>query len=452
MAPSRVLTVGLALAALLSLAACAGIATEWLALGAASWRWRYRYVQEFSIQILPVALIVCAVTAGMLWAPVPRTKRDEWLLVVAWAIVAIGCQALLRSLNPFTLEQMFVSDGSNSFFSASHQHDALTVLRRFSAVRDAMPLHAQSNLPGKLMLHYALETLTSRPAVMAWLVVLLSNAGAFLMYAFVRGVTRDATIAVYSAVLYLFVPARIYFLPLMNTVTPLLVLACACLLMRWLQRGTLTSAVLLGSSLYLLIFFEPLPLVVGVLFAALTARAIIQGDLTPERLVSQGAVVIVALVATSELIHLMFGFELIAAFRKIRAHAAAFNQFEGRPYGVWLYGNLREFALGLGICQAVLYCAVLVDRLTAWRTWSARMTDPIAVLTIGAGAVLIATDLIGLNRGEVIRLWIFLACFFQIPAAYACARLNSRAAMMVVLGTTVLQAALGTAMIGFVVP
>jgi hypothetical protein len=66
--------------------------------------------------------------------------------------------------------------------------------------------------------------------------------------------------------------------------------------------------------------------------------------------------------------------------------------------------------------------------------------------------VLLATDLIGINRGEVVRLWIFLACFFQIPAAYVCARLGNRAAMVPVLATTVLQSALGTSMIGFVVP
>ena len=43
-----------------------------------------------------------------------------------------------------------------------------------------------------------------------------------------------------------------------------------------------------------------------------------------------------------------------------------------------------------------------------------------------------------------------LACLFQIPAAYICARLNSRAALALILATTVLQAALGIKMIGFI--
>ena len=80
------------------------------------------------------------------------------------------------------------------------------------------------------------------------------------------------------------------------------------------------------------------------------------------------------------------------------------------------------------------------------------MTQPITVLCLALAAVLLITDLLGVNRGEVVRLWIFLACFFQIPTAYVCAQLDSRAAMALVVGTTVVQVALGTSMIGFIVP
>jgi len=46
----------------------------------------------------------------------------------------------------------------------------------------------------------------------------------------------------------------------------------------------------------------------------------------------------------------------------------------------------------------------------------------------------------------------FLGCFYQIPTAYVCARLDNRAALLLVVGVTVLQATIGTAMIGFIVP
>ena len=77
---------------------------------------------------------------------------------------------------------------------------------------------------------------------------------------------------------------------------------------------------------------------------------------------------------------------------------------------------------------------------------------PLTVICASLVAVLAVTDLIGINRGEVVRLWIFLACFFQIPAAYLCSREPRRTAIMLVTATSLVHAALGTAMVGFIVP
>ena len=66
--------------------------------------------------------------------------------------------------------------------------------------------------------------------------------------------------------------------------------------------------------------------------------------------------------------------------------------------------------------------------------------------------MLLALDLAGINRGEVIRLWIFLACLFQVPAAYVCVRLRHRGAFAIVVLATVVQTAISVATIGFVIP
>src|SRR5205823_258166 len=115
-----------------------------------------------------------------------------------------------------------------------------------------------------------------------------------------------------------------------------------------------------------------------------------------------------------------------------------------RPYGTWVVQNLLDFAFGSGLCQAVLCASVAA---------TARSLPPrMAATAIGIAATVIVTDVIGINRGEVIRLWAFLACFVQIPAAYACARLESRLAVLLVVSTTLLQDAVGTSMIGFAQP
>src|SRR6185503_17235201 len=98
-----------------------------------------------------------------------------------------------------------------------------------------------------------------------------------------------------------------------------------------------------------------------------------------------------------------------------------------------------DFFFGVGVCQAVLFVACVAWAIAHWNAPTEHASQRAAALFLGLAASVLAVDFLGLNRGEVVRLWIFLACFAQIPAAYACARLNSRAAMMLVLSTSVLQ-------------
>lgn len=449
--PGTVLRGSVILGAAVSLAVCYRIATRSLILGSQAAGWFYGYHQLFSPRFLEVFVIACAAGA-LLWLPDPRPGRQEWTRVLAWWAVAIGVQWLLRSIAPFTLESLFQSDGANGFYGWAAQVTPADLLRHFNRLRRLAPLHVQANMPGKVMLLLALEALTTSPRVLAWLVAGLSTMGGVLLYVFTKELLADRKAALLAAILYWFYPARIFFLPIMNTVTPVLVLASACLLLRWLRTGHTRYPVALGLSLYVLVFFEPLPLVIGLLFAALAARAMAAGDIRPNRWIAQACLMVIVFLATAEAVDAAFGFDLVPALRQTAVHARAFNDAAGRPYGFWVRENLIEFLFGIGLCQAVLFGGVLIHALRARVPAGARLTRPIVALSLGLMAVLLTTDVIGINRGEVIRLWIFLGAFFQIPAAYGCAALESRAACFVVVACTLLQATLGTAMIGFVVP
>ena len=168
-------------------------------------------------------------------------------VLALWIALATAAHVVIRSHAPFTLEQVFVSAGANAFYTVAKEHEPSDVLRRFNRVREHGPLHVQSNMPGKVLLVEALQAVTTRTGVLPWLLVAISNLGAVLMYLFVRDLFEDRRAALFSAALYLFVPARIFFFPLMNTVTPLLILGGACLLLRWLRTGHTRYAVLLES-------------------------------------------------------------------------------------------------------------------------------------------------------------------------------------------------------------
>ena len=127
---------------------------------------------------------------------------------------------------------------------------------------------------------------------------------------------------------------------------------------------------------------------------------------------------------THAAMYLWFGFDIIRVFRQLAGDAMDFNVQAQRPYSIWVWENLREFLFGAGVAQVALFPAALMAGLWRAGSWKERLTEPVTVVSVGVLTVLLAIDLIGVNRGEVIRLWIFLACFFQIPAAYVCARLE----------------------------
>ena len=449
--PSRFFTPALVAAVGLALLGCYGVATASWVIGSVEGGWIYKYVRPWTLRPVLFALLTSAVAAALL--RMEANGRRLWAVLLAWLLLASCAQVALQSLAPAPLQELYVSTEANSFYSLTQQQSAGDLLSRFNRVRLNAPHHARSNMPGKTILTYGLELLSANPAILPWLVVILSNAGALLMFVFVRDIFADTRTALYSAVLYLFVPSRLFFFPLMNTVTPVVVLASACLLMKWLHGGRTIMAVLFGLSLYGLVFFEPLPLVMGLLFAALCAFALHRGWLSVERFVLQCCLVVATFIATTELVALTSGFSLLLAFRQIRSHAVAFNAIEARPYPAWILANLGEFLFATGPAQVVLFVAAsFADRLgpgSRRRDWLDR---PIAVVVVGLLAVLIATDLAGINRGEVTRLWIFLACFFQIPAAYFCARVPRHGPITAVVTLTAIHAAMALAMVRFVVP
>jgi hypothetical protein len=450
----------------LSLVVANRIVNQSLVIGSPEGGWSYGYLAGFNYGLLgPFLMAAALVAAGVAtsWPVLHRLSNDarggpadlfrEWALVLGWCLAAVAIHGLLRSVTPHPLDAMFRSDMSNSFYSVALKFDVHSILGDFERLRPSWALHAQSNLPGKLLLVRALTHLSTRPDVLAWLIVVISSLGGVLVHIFVRDLFADRVFASLAAILYLFTPATFCFFPLLNTVTPVVTFACACLLMRWLHTGRTIYAALLGAAIYGLILFEPTALVVGVLFGVLLANALVTRQIDRGAAPRQFVAGIAGFVATYLIMNLWFGFDLVSAFRGVAADAVAFNESARRPYGIWIRQNVIDFLFGVGLCQMVLFFAALWDGLARLKDRPRSPEATSIVLVSGAiVAMVVAADLIGVNRGEVSRLWIFLACFWQIPAAYACRRLDSALAFSLVLVTTLLQNTLGTAMIAFVVP
>ena len=437
---------------MLSLAVSGSIAAGTFVLGSSSGGWVHAYLYPFQFRSIAIFAIVFACCAVLAMVPLAEVNRRQWRIVAMWFALGLCAQGVLRGLSPYTMEGLFLGDGSNGFFQPTLQYGSVELLRDFDRIRPTLPLHPSTNMPGKVILMYALGIVSQRPAVLAWLVVLVSNLGALFLYLFVRDWLDDRETALASAILYLFVPSKLLFFPGLNAVTPVFVLACAWLWVRLLQSRSVIYGLALGAVAYGAVFYEPTPSVMGLLFLFLTAYALWVRDIDLWTVVKLCVVVALGFLATYGLFLALFNFDLLGTLRRVAADAVIFNARVRRHYYPWIARNMLDLAFGAGLCQAVLFCAVTVMAISRKTLAARNMDGRMAALCLGTAIALVATDLAGINRGEVVRLWIFLACFLQIPAAYACRRLESRAALILVLGTTILQTALSASMLAFLQP
>jgi hypothetical protein len=274
-------------------------------------------------------------------------------------------------------------------------------------------------------------------------VLALANLSAVLLWLIVRDVVGDPRMALYALVLGLFVPAVTYFAPVLNVVSPVPILLALWLHVRFLKTRRLGWALGLGGALLLTAFFEALPLVMGLVFAALLGVALARRSLTwrdAARLVGGAVVGFAACVVA---LRLAFGYGLFDNFAYVLADANDFNA-RWRPYGMWVTRNLWYLAMAAGFASCALLAVAGFDAVRR------RSAHPAAVLVLSGLAVLVVLDLWGINRGETVRLWIFLAVYLQVGAAWLCARTQRFWPIAVLVAASVVQAGVGSAMVGFV--
>src|SRR6266487_5534568 len=121
-------------------------------------------------------------------------------------------------------------------------------------------------MPGKILLYEFLKVLTSSPRIMGFLVIVLSSLGALLLYGICKQLFHDKQTAFYALILYSLIPCKLFFLPLLNTITPVINLLCLYLFVAYIENTHVLLPWLLGIGFYIQILFEPLPLVTGILF------------------------------------------------------------------------------------------------------------------------------------------------------------------------------------------
>ena len=151
----------------------------------------------------------------------------------------------------------------------------------------------------------------------------------------------------------------------------------------------------------------------------LLIHRVVSGRFPPQTALLHVGTGLLAFVATHAAMIGWFDFDLLRAFRRSLVKRRNSTRVVART--VWVWQNLVEIAFGAGWCQTVLFAAALTDGVVRWRSGWKLADAPVLLICVSVLAMVGIADAIGVNRGEVIRLWIFLRAWprFQPPMSAA---------------------------------
>lgn len=394
------------------------------------------------MKALPVALAMAAIPLGLPWL-----LRRRWVWIVALALVcATGSHLAMRNVCRYPIASVVQSDSSNSFWTASRTHSAAELMGNFEELSSSLPMHARSNMPGKILVYHALGLFTDSPQAMGVAILVLSNLGGLLLFGVVKLLFHDTKIAYGTLLLYLFLPSRLYFVPTLNTLTPLFILLPLFLFLCHIETGNGIYLLLTGAALYGLLLFEPIPFLAGLVFIGVLASEMRRGRFKESRLARIIVLTIAGFLVVHGIMLSWFRYDAFYSFYRCSQDAMAFNGQARRLYSVWIFFNLKEFFLGFGGAGIVLLLATAVDCIC--RPKENRHTWFLA----SAAATLVAADLLGVSRGETMRLWIFLMVLLLVPPAHYSRKRSGLALVGVVCLANVIQATVTMGEVAFVIP
>lgn len=410
--------------------------------GSVEGRWYYEYFKEFSPFSFSTLIISLALLALLLFAGSKLLPKHEKWVVAACLVIAVGIQILMQQTYIHSMGDLIESNISNSFYAPSIRYTPYEVLTQFSSGALNLTAHATSNLPGKILFFQLLGVFTSSPQVMGVLIVIISSLGGLLLYTITKRLFHDKQAAFYAFILYSLIPGKQFFLPILNTVTPVFILLALTLFVLYLDSKQPVWLVLLGITLYALILFEPSPMVMGVLFIGIFLYYIGQKKITKKDVVNILLLPTASFFAVYAIFDLFFTFDLFQGLVYVLKDAAGFNIEAERNYIVWIKENLKAIFFDGGLPVMMIFLYLLISIFSQWENYKKKILQwplehlYLLFLILTFGIVL----LLGINRGETTRLWIYLAVFFQVPAAVFLAKsARSKVLFYIVAATLVIQ-------------
>lgn len=416
-----------------------------------------------TLELMPF-LAAAALIAGLLVfhrMAVELIATFERTIIVLTAIGGSMVQALVFNTGARSLTAWV---GGSDFKRIALTYRPRYFLRHYPHLVRSLPIHQRSNMPGKVVFFQVLTRLTTSTFALTLILLLLHSLGGILIYVLGRRLLLSRRSAFAALILYFFIPARSSFLASLNTVAASI--GIGLLLLAVMYRATRRPALLvaLGVAVYLTALFDPSPLLLLPVGVAVFIVAPSPSPLTRRDVFQIAALPLIGFVSIHVVMTRVYRFDVFEALRRVSQDARRFNGFYRPDYTEWLVPNVREFFINAGYGSSLVVIALAVELLTLatcrWlRTRSQRergrdvscveLPVGVKVLAIGLVAEVVALDVAGFNRGEVSRLWLYVAVLMPLVVGSLVHRRSDRGVFHITLASSVIQTVLVLRMVGF---
>ena len=426
--------------------------------GSVTGNFAYRYINNITIRPILTFFILTPLILYLVYLTHKYIQKRDAKIIVLWLIAGFIFQILIQSLYPYPLETLVQSLTSNAYYEQSLKYSPKELLSNFHSI-DLFG-HSRNNMPGKILFFHFLGIWTRSPQIMGYLIIIFSNLGAVLVYYISKILFRDKLIAIYSLILYLFIPAKLFFFPILNTISPVFILLLLLIFILYLEQNKIAYLFLCGILTYLILLFDPLTLVLGIMFIFIYAKYHWEKKLGIFHFLKTVSYSLLSFFLIHFCFLLFFKFNIIKTFITVSKMAMSFNIKANRSYGIWIINNPKDFLINLGIMPAILFLIRIVylvkeiiQILKSKFNEEKRITKIIFesgnLITLSFLTVLIFIVFIGINRGETIRLWIFLMVFVQIIVSHFCVKKLNFTTFYLILMSMILQTIITISMVSF---
>lgn len=413
------------------------------------WQWPYLYVNTWSKIYAPLAVFL-----GLIYVFFASTnkngvlQKNKNLLLLIGIILAFLIQLSILHFSRtgiFILLGRIIHPEINGYFTAASDIDNVYIfLKTFNNELLNFAYHAKSHPPGSMLFFYMTKHIVAPfeslfPFVdllspsherirLIWeslsrvdklnalfspfFIVLLSSLSVIPTYLCAKTLYGE-TVAVRCLFLLFLIPTLVFFIPINDAFLHIFSITAFYFLILALRKLNYIYFMFSGLILFLGVFFNLSLLPVAVIFFFFSLFYLIKNKiLSYKNIVLSSFAFAFGLFSPLAFLYFTFDFNFLEMVKIIMSTVPDIHTRS--PY-LWLYFNIHDFLIFLGIPVAISFIALSYEnfRKIALKKWS-----EIDILSLSVLLMIIILNFSNSVRGETGRLWIPYIPFVVIVASY----------------------------------